>query len=124
MATFVGFNTINQYKKFTLTDVELVQRDLLNALNIQQGQLPGRPQYGTTIWSFMFENQSPETNEAVLQEIQRVAAGDPRIQILDGRVYGQDNGLLIEIDVMVVPASEATVLTLFFNQETQVASAV
>jgi len=124
MATYVGFNTINQYKKFTLTDAELIQRDLLNALNIQQGQLPGRPQYGTTVWSFMFENQSQETNQAVLQELQRVVAGDPRISIIDGRVYGQDNGLLIELDVIIVPSSEATVLSLFFNQETQVASLV
>ena len=124
MATYVGFNTINQYKKFTLTDAELIQRDLLNALNIQQGQLPGRQQYGTTVWSFMFENQSQETNQAVLQELQRVVAGDPRISIIDGRVYGQDNGLLIELDVIIVPSSEATVLSLFFNQETQVASLV
>jgi hypothetical protein len=48
MATFIGYSTINQYKKFTLTDGELVKRDLLNAFNIRQGTLPGRPDYGST----------------------------------------------------------------------------
>ena len=57
MTTFIGFNTIDQFKKFTLTDFDLIQRDLLNAFNIRQGQLPGRPGYGTTMYSFLFENQ-------------------------------------------------------------------
>lgn len=116
MPTFIGFNTINQFKKFTLTDYDLVKRDLLNALNIQQGQLPGRPGYGTIIWSFIFENQSPETSEAMLNEIQRVAAGDPRLSITDGRVYARDNGVLIELDVQIVPSTEAEQLSIFFDQ--------
>jgi hypothetical protein len=49
MTTFIGFNTINQNKKFTLTDFALIQRDLLNAFNIRQGELPGRPGYGTVL---------------------------------------------------------------------------
>jgi phage baseplate assembly protein W len=60
MTTFIGFNTINQFGKFTLLDFELIKRDLANAFNIQQGTLPGRPGYGTTIWSLLFENQSAE----------------------------------------------------------------
>ena len=42
MPTFVGFNTQEQYKKFTLLDSDLVKQDFVNALNIRQGQLPGR----------------------------------------------------------------------------------
>ncbi len=43
MPTFIGYSTVNRAKKFVLTDFELVKRDLANALNIQQGELPGRP---------------------------------------------------------------------------------
>jgi len=46
MPTFIGFNTQDQFFKFTLTDFELIKRDLSNAFNIQQGELPGRPGYG------------------------------------------------------------------------------
>ena len=81
MTTFVGFNTIGQTKKFTLVDFELVKRDLLNALNIPQGQLPGRPGYGTLIYGYIFENQTQDTERAILAEIQRVASLDPRIFI-------------------------------------------
>ena len=57
MATFVGYSTINRNKQFTLVDDDLIKRDLLNAFNIRQGELVGRPGYGTIIWSFLFENQ-------------------------------------------------------------------
>jgi phage baseplate assembly protein W len=122
MTTFIGFNTIDQYKKFTLVDFELIKRDLSNALNIQQGELPGRPGYGTTIWSYVFENQSPETDQAILTEIQRVAGGDPRIYISEANIYPQDNGLLIEILVQVVASSTAERLALFFDQTSRRAS--
>jgi phage baseplate assembly protein W len=122
MTTFIGFNTINQYKKFTLVDFELIKRDLSNALNIQQGELPGRPGYGTTIWSYVFENQSPETDQAILTEIQRVAGNDPRIYISQANLYPQDNGLLIEILVQVVASSTAERLALFFDQTSRRAS--
>ena len=122
MPTFIGFNTINQFKKFTLVDFELIKRDLANAFNIQQGELPGRPGYGTTIWSYVFENQTETTETAILAEIQRVAGGDPRIYITSANVYPQDNGLLIEIEIQVVASSTAERLAIFFDQETRRAS--
>ena len=124
MATFIGFNTINQNKKFTLTDFELIKRDLANAFNIQQGTLPGKPEYGTVIWSYVFENQTQETIQGILREVQRVAGGDPRIYIQDAQVYPQDNGLLIEMFVRVVPSQTAERLAIFFDQETRRASYV
>ena len=122
MTTFIGFNTINQNKYFTLTDFELIKRDLSNAFNIQQGELPGRPGYGTTIWSYVFENQTETTETAILAEIQRVAGGDPRIYVTSANSYPQDNGLLIEIEIQVVASSTAERLAIFFDQETRRAS--
>ena len=124
MPTFIGFNTINQYKKFTLTDFELIKRDLANAFNIQQGELPGRPEYGTTLWSFIFENQLELTQNQILAEIQRVAAQDPRIVISDVSVYPQDNGMLIEVQLQTVASSTAERLALFFDATTRRASVV
>lgn len=122
MTTFIGFNTINQYGKFTLLDFELIKRDLANAFNIQQGQLPGRPAYGTTIWSFVFENQSAEVQNAILAEIQRVVAQDPRIVVTQANLYPQDNGLLIEVEIQTVPGQTAQFLSLFFDQQSGVAT--
>jgi phage baseplate assembly protein W len=117
MPTFIGFNTQNQFKKFTLVDGELIKRDLLNAFNIIQGQLPGRPSYGTTLWDFLFENQDQVTTAAILREVQRVAGGDPRVYLSDVNVYPQENGVLIELEVQFVPNTDAQLLSVFFNQQ-------
>ena len=119
MTTFVGFNTINQFKKFTLIDFELVKRDFANALNIRQGEVPGLPGYGTTLWSFLFENQSPDTENAILAELQRVAAQDPRLYLASAEVYPQNNGIRIEMLVQVVPSSVNQLLVLFLDQQSQ-----
>lgn len=124
MTTYIGFNTQQQYKKFTLLDFDLIKRDLLNAFNIRQGQLPGRPQYGTIIWDYLFENQIEAVQQGIQNEIQRVAGGDPRIYIANVNVYPQLNGMLIELELQVVGTTTAEILNIFFNQIQRTASYV
>jgi len=124
MTTFVGFNTQQQYKKFTLTDFELIKRDLLNAFNIRQGQLPGRPEYGTTLWAYLFENQVEAVQQGIQNEIQRVASGDPRVFISNVNVYPQQNGMLIELEIQVSGNTNSELLSVFFDQQTRSATFV
>jgi phage baseplate assembly protein W len=112
---FIGFNTQGQFKKFTLTDRELIKRDLLNAFNIRQGQLPGRPGVGTVLWDYLFENQVEKLQQNIVDEVQRVAGQDPRIYINDIQVYPQENGILIQVELTIVPSTDAERLALFFD---------
>jgi phage baseplate assembly protein W len=122
MATFVGFNTIGQFKKFTLVDLELIKRDLLNALNIRQGQVVGRPGYGTVIWDYLFENQTQDTERNIYNEIQRVAGGDPRLYIESIDLFPQENGILIQLQIAPVPGQTAELVSVFFDQQSRRAS--
>jgi phage baseplate assembly protein W len=124
MPTFIGFNTIGQNKKFTAVDFDLIKIDLLNAFNIRQGELPGRPGYGTVIWNYLFENQTTETLEAIYQEIQRVCGGDPRLYVSGIQVFPQENGMLIQLGLAVVPNTTAEQLSIFFDQQQRSASYV
>jgi phage baseplate assembly protein W len=116
MTTFIGFSTIDKNKKFTLVDFELIKRDLLNAFNIRQGQLPGRPDYGTKIWDFVFENLTQPVEAVMIEEIQRVTGGDPRIYLQSVNLYPQDNGILLDIEITVVPSNTSETLSIFFDQ--------
>jgi phage baseplate assembly protein W len=122
MSTFIGFNTQNQYKKFTLVDNELVKRDLLNAFNITQGQLPGRPGYGTIIWSYLFETLDQTTMSRMVKDVQRVAGGDPRINLIDANVYPNENGVLIELELQFAPNTSSELLSVFFDQQQRIAT--
>lgn len=124
MPTFIGFNTIGQNKKFTAVDFDLIKIDLLNAFNIRQGELPGRPGYGTVIWNYVFENQTQETQAAIVQEIQRVCGGDPRLYVSGVQIFPQQNGMLLQLGLAVVPSTTAQQLSIFFNQEQRTASYV
>lgn len=124
MTTFIGFNTQGQYKKFTLVDADLIKRDLLNAFNIRQGQLPGRPSYGTVLWDYVFESQVNETEQAIVAEIQRVAGGDPRLQVGEVNIFPQQNGLLLDVEIVILPSTEAERLSIFFDQQSRRASYV
>ena len=115
--TFIGFNTQGQFKKFTLTGFDLIKRDLLNALNIRQGQLPGRPGYGTVIWDFLFEPQLESVQLDIEREVQRVAGSDPRIFINSVQSFPQDNGILIQIELEIVPSTDSERLAIFFDLE-------
>ena len=124
MTTFIGFNTINQNKKFTLTDFALIQRDLLNAFNIRQGELPGRPGYGTVLYDYVFENQVEQLQQQIRAEVQRVAGGDPRLIINDIQVFPQENGILIQLEITIVNTTNAEILSIFFDEQTRNASYV
>jgi phage baseplate assembly protein W len=115
--TFIGFNTQGQFKKFTLTGFELIKRDLLNAFNIRQGQLPGRPAYGTSLWDLLFEPQLEVVQGAIEREVQRVAGQDPRIFINSIQAFPQDNGILLEVELEIVPSTDAERLAIFFDLE-------
>jgi len=122
MTTFIGFNTVDQFKKFTLTDQALIKQDLKNAFNIRQGSLPGRPDYGTRIWDYVFENMTDQMLDSMNTEIQRTIAQDPRLQVNSVLAFPRDNGLLIELEIQFVTSTDAERLSVFFDLQTRSAS--
>jgi phage baseplate assembly protein W len=124
MARFKGFSTINQYKKFTLTDNELIKRDLLNALTIREGELPGRPSFGTRLWNFIFEPNTPDIVRQITAELERTTTYDPRVRIDDVIVTTDPSGVILELVVTFVPDLNPEVLQIKFDEESQTASFV
>ena len=121
MTTYIGYNTIGQVKKFTLTDRELVKRDLLNSIMIREGEMPGRPEVGTNIWSYVFDPNTDDTVRKIKAEIQRLIDADPRIQAEEVNVYAKNHNILIEMNVRILPDVNLEVINLMFDQNTNTA---
>lgn len=142
MTQYIGFSTINAEKpqttnalngsaggvgnnrqsivygkKYRMIDEQLVIQDFINALNIPQGQKVGQPGYGTTLWNFVFEPNTPDVQAQLETELRRVASSDPRMLLNYVTTYAQDNGILIEIEMAVTPFNQPLVLNIFFNQD-------
>lgn len=140
MPNYIGFSTINANKpkttvlpagvdggggstvkpiiigkKFRLVDQPLVIQDFINALNIRQGEKVGQPQYGTTIWTFVFEPNTRDVQTQLEDEIRRIANQDPRLILNSVKAYPQDNGILLEAELAIAPFNQAQTLSVFFD---------
>lgn len=103
-------------KKYRMVDEQLVIQDFINALNIPKGTKVGQPNYGTTLWSFVFEPNTKDVQGQLELEIRRVASLDPRMQLDFVKCYPQENGILIEVQMAITPFNAPFTLNVFFNQ--------
>ena len=111
-------NPVHSNRKYRVLDQELVIRDLLNALNTPQGQLPGRPEYGTSLWDFVFGPNVYDVQQQLQDELKRVVSLDPRLILNYVTCYPSDSGILIEIELAVSLFNEPMQLSIMFDKTT------
>lgn len=114
-----GFSTIDQVKKFRLTDLDLVKRDLLNHFAIRKGEKLMQPNFGSIIWNMLYEPLTPEIQAIITADIKRIVDYDPRLNVDGVLVNELDNGLQIQIDLTYLPGNYSDRLTLQFDNQTQ-----
>lgn len=118
-----GFNTIGQQKKFRLSDFELVKRDLQNHFAIRQGEKLMQPEFGSIIWSMLYEPLTVETKAVIAADVQRIVNYDPRLNVTSVLINDFDHGLQVQIGLTYIPLNQAEVMLLNFNKSTNTLSA-
>jgi phage baseplate assembly protein W len=117
MATFYrGFSTINRAKKFRVTDIDLVKQDLINHFSIRKGEKFMQPNFGSVIWSVLFEPLDDNLTQVITEDIERIVGYDPRMSLTNITLVTQDQGIQIELDLVYIPQNLATTLSLQFSQ--------
>ena len=119
MVTFRGFTTKNRFRKFAALDVDLIKIDLLNAFNIRQGEKPGNPAYGSSIWTFIFEPLNDAVVERIVEEAERVITNDPRLGVEDINVFTRDGGVLLEMSLLINSGATPLDLRLQFDESSR-----
>jgi phage baseplate assembly protein W len=123
MATYRGFNTIGQSKKFRLTDLDLVKRNLLNHFKIRKGEKLMQPNFGSIIWNTLFEPLTEETKKIIIDDVTAVVGYDPRL-IIDGVIIQQlDSGLQLQVSLTYKPTNVTTTMNLNFDKNTETLTA-
>mgnify|MGYP000396887113 CR=1 FL=1 len=118
MSTYNGFSTLQNTKKYKLTDFELVKQDLINYFNIRKGEKLMKPDFGTIIWDMLFEPMDETTQHIITQDINRIIGYDPRLTVNQVAVLDKDTGYLIEITLTYIPSNQTELMTLNFNRTT------
>jgi phage baseplate assembly protein W len=119
MVTYRGFNTINQVKKFRLTDLDLVKRNLLNHFMIRKGEKLMQPNFGSIIWNILFEPLTEETKKVILDDVTTIVGYDPRIAVDEVIIQELGNGLQLQIALTYKPGNTTTSMTLAFDKNSQ-----
>lgn len=114
---YKGFSTIDQTKKFRLTDLELIKRDLLNHFAIRKGEKLMNPNFGSIIWNILFEPLTADIKALIVEDIQRVVSYDPRVRVDNVLVDQLDMGLQVQIELVFLPDNYSGVLSLRFDRE-------
>jgi len=119
---YKGYTTIDRIKNFKISDYDLVKRDFLNNLNIRQGEVPGRPEVGTTLWNFVFDPNTEDTIRKLRAEINRLIDTDPRITAEEINIEAKAHTVLMEINARIHPNVDLQQLNVMFDQNTDKAT--
>jgi phage baseplate assembly protein W len=113
---FVGFNTINQPNPpYSLTNLELVKRDLLNQFATPMGSRVMLPNFGTRIYEMLFDPFDEITKNIIIEDAVRVVSDDPRVSLQQIDVYQQDQTLNVVMVLLFVPESVTDSLFVSFS---------
>lgn len=116
MAMYNGFSTLDNSKKYKLTDFDLVKRDLQNHFAIRKGEKLMNPEFGTIIWDMLFEPMSDETKNVIVQDVKKIIANDPRVAAKNVLVTQYDRGIQLEIELIYISTNQIGSIIAKFDQ--------
>ena len=122
MATlFRGCSTVDTVKApFSLNDVDLVKRDLLNEFYTRKGERLMRPNYGSLVWDLLMTPEDSFTNDEIKEDIQRIIDKEQRVELKNIDIFTSDHSIRAEVELEYVILKSKDVLYLEFTREQQV----
>lgn len=88
----------------SVTDNDVIRDNIIRILQTIRGSRVMRPNVGSNVWSFVFENTGPILNARMDHEVRRaIAQGEPRANVLDVGISEEqrnDGGVNIVVTVV------------------------
>jgi len=119
MIKYKGFSTVNNTRKTKLTDFELAKQDLINHFHIRKGEKLHNPNFGSNLWSVIFDPLTTSSKQAIIDDIKAVVSYDPRINVVNVNVVEYDQGIQVELDLEYIDSDQTDTLRMMFDQSDQ-----
>jgi phage baseplate assembly protein W len=115
--TFIGFSALGSSKEdsYKLYDVALVRQDLYNHFFTRIGERVMRPTFGCRIWDFLMEQFTEEIQAMAEAEVIRICGEDSRVQLLETKVFQQNNTLVVAVTLNYLPFNKVETFKLNFE---------
>jgi len=113
---FVGFNTVNQPNPpYSLTNIELVKRDIHNQFATPIGSRVMLPDFGSRIYEYLFDPFDEQTKNAIIEDAVNVIQSEPRVQLVNIDVFQEDQTLTVGMTLLFKPESITDSLFVTFS---------
>lgn len=113
---FIGFNTVdNPLPPYTITNVDLVKRDILNQFYTLPGERVMLPSFGSRIPILLMDPFDNATKDAIIQDAIRVIQSEPRVQLSNINVFEKDQAITLVITLNFLPESRQDDLFVSFT---------
>lgn len=115
---FVGFSTneMEGNRGWSVTDVQLIKRDLLNHFYTRRGERVMMPTYGTIIWDLLFEPFTDSVQQQIIDDVTRVVNSDPRVSLQNVNATASAYGITVAIELKYVPWDSVGTFSLDFDR--------
>jgi phage baseplate assembly protein W len=115
---FVGFNTIGKTTSpYSLTDIELVKRDILNQFQTPIGSRVMLPTFGSNIYTYLFDPFDEITQNAIVQDATNVVNSDPRVNLVSIDVFSENQAITVAMVLQFQPSGVVDNLFVTFTQQ-------
>lgn len=118
MATFKGFTTLDRVKSpFTITDQELIKRDLMNEFYTKIGERVMRPNFGSIIWDLLMDPSDDTLVTSVKEDIKRIVNKEKRVEHIKTTVYVSEHAISADVQLRYLPFNNVESLYLLFEKQ-------
>lgn len=102
---FIGYSTIGNRtsRDWTLYDLDLIKRDLLNHFQTRVGERVMRPTFGCEIWNYIHEPLTPDIVSLIENEVTRIVSLDARTEVRNIGVQTYEHGVVVLVDLFYRP---------------------
>lgn len=117
-ARFIGFSTQEMEGKrgWTVTDVDLIKRDLLNQFFTRKGERIMDPTYGSIIWDLLFEPFTDGIQAAIVEDVKSIVLLDSRVELVDVNVQTSMRGITVAIGLKYRPWDSVGTFSMEFDR--------
>lgn len=115
---FIGFSTqeIQGKRGWSVSDIDLIKRDLLNEFSTRRGERLMLPTYGTIIWDMLFEPFTDGVQAAIISDVKAIVGHDPRVRLMNVNVTTSAHGIKVAIDLKYEPWDSLGTFALDFDR--------
>ena len=115
---YKGFSTVND-KSMTnkIYDFDLIQQDIMNMFQTKQGERVMNPEFGTVIWSLIYEPFTADVKQLISDDVTRILNYDPRVTPTQINIREAEYGMIIEATLFYKQQDLSIDMSLAFDKE-------